>query len=84
VAGLGVQDAQNLLGVHFDGDRLKTRAVDHGGNLAGDANAAGGILVELAIAGTWRGLAITTSGIALSFLSRARRLQDTAPFVEGQ
>ncbi len=51
VAGLGVQDAQDLLGIELDGDGFVTRSIDDGGNLAGNAHTAGCILVELSGSG---------------------------------
>ena len=51
VAGLGKEDPRNLLGIHFDGHCFVPGAVQHGRNLACDAYAARGILVELALAG---------------------------------
>ena len=52
-----MQNAGNLLGIEFDRNRGFLGAIDDGRNLAGDAYAAGRILVELALAG----LAATTS-----------------------
>ena len=40
-----------MLGVHFHGHRLVSGSVKHCRNLARDAHAARGILVELALAG---------------------------------
>ncbi len=46
---LGVQDAKHLLGIEFDGLRGFFRAIHDGRNLALDAHAACGILVELSL-----------------------------------
>ena len=51
VAGLGEKNPGNLLGVHLDGHRIVPRTIQHGRNLARDAHAARGILVELALTG---------------------------------
>ena len=51
VAALGIKDPQNLLGIHFDGNRIVAGTIQHGRNLACDAHAARGVLVELALAG---------------------------------
>jgi hypothetical protein len=51
VAGLGEEDPRDLLGIDFDGNGIPAGTVDHGGNLAGDAHAARGVLVELARSG---------------------------------
>ncbi len=51
VAGLGEKNPGNLLGVHLDGHRIVSRTIQHGRNLARDAQPARGILVELALTG---------------------------------
>ena len=84
VAGLGVQDAQNLLGVDFDGDRLVARAINDGGNLAGDANLACGILVELAIGRHLAGLGYDDFRHCCSLFFFGHGLCEAAPFVDGQ
>src|SRR5262249_11373262 len=44
VAGLAVQDLDQLLGADPDGDRILVGAVNHGGNESADAQAAGFVL----------------------------------------
>jgi hypothetical protein len=51
VAGVGVQDLGDDARVHGDGDGSLPGPVYNGGNLAFDAHAACGVLVELALAG---------------------------------
>ena len=52
-----MQNLQNLLGIDFDGHGGLGCAINNGGNLAPDANAARRVLVELALAGA----GVTTS-----------------------
>ncbi len=51
VAGLGVEDPRNLLGIDFDRNGILTRPIQYGRNLSRNAHAARGILVELARSG---------------------------------
>jgi hypothetical protein len=51
MAGLGKENPGNLLGLHFNGNRVMPGTIKHGRNLAGDTYAARGILVELALTG---------------------------------
>jgi hypothetical protein len=79
VAGLGEENPRNLLGVDLDGHRIVPWTIENGGNLARDTDAAGGIFVELALAGFgydnfWHSIS--------RFLIRARTLWGSAPFVE--
>ena len=46
-----MQDAKHLLGIELDGLRGFFRAIDDGWNLALDANAACGVLVEFSLTG---------------------------------
>ena len=52
VTGVGVQNLGDDPGVDRYRDRILSGAINNGGNLAGDANAARRILVELALAGS--------------------------------
>ena len=51
VARLGVKNPRNLLGVHFDGNRFVTAAIQNSRDLSGSTHAARCILVELALTG---------------------------------
>ena len=51
VAGLGEQDPGNLLGIDFNGNGIVACSIEDGRNFSGDADAARGILVELARSG---------------------------------
>ena len=62
-------------------DRVLARAVDHGGNLAGDANATRRILVELALAGRCDDCFNAVDAAMIHFSFRARSsVSDAAPF----
>jgi serine protease inhibitor ecotin len=51
MAALREENPRNLLGVHLDGHRIVSGAIQNGGNLTCNAHTAGGVLGELAHAG---------------------------------
>ncbi len=51
MAGLGKENPGDLLGIHFNGNRVTARSIQNRRNLAGYAHAACRILIELALTG---------------------------------